>query len=89
MEGVPLPFPHRAKQECSSLCNAYARAAESPSQLTWACGVSWVLEWRVPREAGFTEQRLSPASGSGRITSWCYPVPHSQMDFLLSHACRL
>ncbi|MBA0604159.1 hypothetical protein Godav_016838, partial [Gossypium davidsonii] len=30
---------------------------------------SWFLEWRVLREAGFTEQRSSPALGSGRITS--------------------
>ncbi|KAL8129567.1 hypothetical protein V2J09_018722 [Rumex salicifolius] len=27
------------------------------------------LEWRAPREAGFTEQRSPPALGSGRITS--------------------
>uniref|UniRef100_A0A199UC99 Uncharacterized protein n=1 Tax=Manihot esculenta TaxID=3983 RepID=A0A199UC99_MANES len=40
MEEVPLPFPHRAKQECSSRCKAYARDAESPSQLTWACNPS-------------------------------------------------
>jgi hypothetical protein len=30
--------------------------------------VTWFLEWRVLREAGFTEQRLPPALGSGRIT---------------------
>ncbi|MBA0756976.1 hypothetical protein Gotri_020106 [Gossypium trilobum] len=42
---------------------------------SWAEGIerklrfSWFLEWRVLREAGFTEQRSSPALGSGRITS--------------------
>ena len=38
--------------------------------------VSWFLEWRELREAGFTEQRLPPAPGSGRITGWCLPVPN-------------
>ena len=37
--------------------------------------VSWFLEWRKLREAGFTEQRLPPAPGSGRITGRCLPVP--------------
>ncbi|KAG7563546.1 hypothetical protein ISN44_As10g003430 [Arabidopsis suecica] len=32
--------------------------------------VSWLLEWRALREAGFTEQRIPPASGSGWITEW-------------------
>ncbi|MBA0847525.1 hypothetical protein Goshw_019240 [Gossypium schwendimanii] len=42
---------------------------------SWAEGIerklrfSWFLEWRALREAGFTEQRSSPALGSGRITS--------------------
>ncbi|GKV29441.1 hypothetical protein SLEP1_g38368 [Rubroshorea leprosula] len=30
------------------------------------------LEWRGPREAGFTEQRNPPPLGSGRITGWCF-----------------
>ncbi|KAJ0091678.1 hypothetical protein Patl1_14727 [Pistacia atlantica] len=34
--------------------------------------VSWLLEWRAQREAGFTEQRTPPALGSGRITGWCH-----------------
>ena len=38
--------------------------------------VSWFLEWRELREAGFTEQRLPPAPGSGRITGRCLPVPN-------------
>ena len=29
------------------------------------------LEWRALREAGFTEQRIPPAPGSGRITDQC------------------
>ncbi|MBA0673925.1 hypothetical protein Goari_015547 [Gossypium aridum] len=43
--------------------------------VSWAEGIerkfrfSWFLERRVLREAGFTEQRSSPALGSGRITS--------------------
>jgi hypothetical protein len=35
----------------------------------------WFLEWRVLREAGFTEQRLPPALGSGRITGQWRPDP--------------
>ncbi|KAL6276959.1 hypothetical protein ACE6H2_020560 [Prunus campanulata] len=38
----------------------------------WA---SWFLEWRALRKAGFTEQRLLPALGSGRITGQCHPDP--------------
>ncbi|KAL3746880.1 hypothetical protein ACJRO7_015771 [Eucalyptus globulus] len=38
----------------------------------WA---SWVLKWRGPRQAGFTEQRRPPALDSGRITGWCHPGP--------------
>ncbi|CAK7345408.1 unnamed protein product [Dovyalis caffra] len=30
---------------------------------------SWLLERRAQREAGFTEQRLPPSLGSGRITA--------------------
>ncbi|KAK8553752.1 hypothetical protein V6N12_030735 [Hibiscus sabdariffa] len=30
--------------------------------------VSWLLEWKARREAGFTEQRKLPTPGSGRIT---------------------
>ncbi|KAL4379260.1 hypothetical protein GQ457_02G034200 [Hibiscus cannabinus] len=33
--------------------------------------ISWLLEWKAQREAGFTEQRQLPALGSGRITGWC------------------
>ncbi|MBA0547803.1 hypothetical protein Golob_018945 [Gossypium lobatum] len=42
---------------------------------SWAEGIerklrfSWFLEWRILREAGFTEQRSSPVLGSERITS--------------------
>ncbi|GKV29436.1 hypothetical protein SLEP1_g38363 [Rubroshorea leprosula] len=35
----------------------------------WA---TFFLEWRGPREAGFTEQRKPPPLGSGRITGWCF-----------------
>lgn len=35
--------------------------------------VAWILEWREPREAGFTEQRKPAAHRSGRITGWCPP----------------
>jgi hypothetical protein len=35
--------------------------------------VTWFLERRVLREAGFTEQRLPPALGSGRITGQWHP----------------
>jgi len=31
----------------------------------------WVLEWRALRQAGFTEQRISPPLSSGRITGRC------------------
>ncbi|KAL3725397.1 hypothetical protein ACJRO7_030421 [Eucalyptus globulus] len=34
-----------------------------------------VLEWRGPREAGFTEQRKPPALDSGRITGRCRSGP--------------
>lgn len=37
--------------------------------------VSWFLNVRAQREAGFTEQRLPPAPGSGRITGWCLSNP--------------
>ncbi|CAL9022924.1 unnamed protein product [Prunus brigantina] len=37
--------------------------------------VSWFLERREPRKAGFTEQRLPPALGSGRITGRCHTDP--------------
>ncbi|OMO98543.1 hypothetical protein COLO4_13821 [Corchorus olitorius] len=39
----------------------------------WA---SWLLEWRAPREAGFTEQRKPPAFDSGRITGRCIHDPN-------------
>ncbi|KAK0579396.1 hypothetical protein LWI29_025787 [Acer saccharum] len=38
-------------------------------------GGSWFLEWRAPREAGFTEQRSPSALGSGRITGRCLLGP--------------
>ncbi|KAF4397241.1 hypothetical protein G4B88_009087, partial [Cannabis sativa] len=38
----------------------------------WPTGL---LEWRVMREAGFTEQRTPPALGSGRITGRCFLGP--------------
>ncbi|KAF4369966.1 hypothetical protein G4B88_016127 [Cannabis sativa] len=38
-------------------------------------GSTGLLEWRVMREAGFTEQRIPPALGSGRITGRCYLGP--------------
>ncbi|XAR49040.1 hypothetical protein NMG60_11032068 [Bertholletia excelsa] len=38
----------------------------------WASGF---LEWRAPREAGFTEQRQPSALRSGRITGRCFPGP--------------
>uniref|UniRef100_A0A2C9VJ16 Uncharacterized protein n=1 Tax=Manihot esculenta TaxID=3983 RepID=A0A2C9VJ16_MANES len=43
-----------------------------------------VREWRITREAGFTEQRLPPSFGSGRITSRCHPGPHCQMGCSLT-----
>ncbi|KAG8650709.1 hypothetical protein MANES_07G063671v8 [Manihot esculenta] len=53
------------------------------SRRTWAkAWVSWLLKWRVQRKAGFTEQRLPPASGSGRITGRCYSGLQSLMDGL-------
>ncbi|CAL9014061.1 unnamed protein product, partial [Prunus brigantina] len=39
--------------------------------------VTGFLERRVPRKAGFTEQRLPPALGSGRITGQWKPLGHS------------
>ena len=36
---------------------------------------SWLLKWRAPREAGFTEQRSPPSLGSGRITGRCLLGP--------------
>ncbi|KAB2605751.1 hypothetical protein D8674_005468 [Pyrus ussuriensis x Pyrus communis] len=44
--------------------------------VAWAkAQASWFLERRAPRKAGFTEQRLPPALGSGRITGRCHPDP--------------
>ncbi|XP_050365304.1 NDR1/HIN1-like protein 10 [Argentina anserina] len=37
--------------------------------------VTWSLERRAMREAGFTEQRLPPAPCGGRITGRCLPDP--------------
>ncbi|TYI54161.1 hypothetical protein E1A91_D11G056100v1 [Gossypium mustelinum] len=37
--------------------------------------VLWLLEWKAPREAGFTEQRKLPPLGSGRITGCCHLDP--------------
>ena len=38
--------------------------------------VTWFLEWRAPREAGFTEQRSPPAPFGGRITCWYSTGPN-------------
>nr|KJB40315.1 hypothetical protein B456_007G057200 [Gossypium raimondii] len=38
--------------------------------------VLWLLEWKAPREAGFTEQRKLPPLGSGRITGCCHLDPY-------------
>ncbi|KAJ4840249.1 hypothetical protein Tsubulata_015409, partial [Turnera subulata] len=43
-------------------------------------GITWLLKRRVMREAGFTEQRLPPAPGSGWITGRCRPSPLGLMD---------
>ena len=51
-----LPNPSR---EMSIVVQAKARTA-------------LLLEWRTPREAGFTEQRSPPALDSGWITGWCH-----------------
>ncbi|PQP97093.1 hypothetical protein Pyn_26765 [Prunus yedoensis var. nudiflora] len=54
-------------------CPFQARSwAMSLGRRLWA---SWFLEWRALRKAGFTEQRLLPALGSGRITGQCHPDP--------------
>ncbi|TYG43931.1 hypothetical protein ES288_D11G057900v1 [Gossypium darwinii] len=37
--------------------------------------VLWLLGWKAPREAGFTEQRKLPPLGSGRITGCCHLDP--------------
>ncbi|KAJ1432076.1 hypothetical protein SESBI_06704 [Sesbania bispinosa] len=37
--------------------------------------VSWFLDGRAPREAGFTEQRTLPAPDSGGITGCCTSSP--------------
>lgn len=73
-----------------SLGQLYA-GSPSPSwesaPLAWPKGrVSWALEWRGPREAGFTEQRAPPALFSGRITSRCCPGPlvPVQLRFLMN-----
>ncbi|KAF4388676.1 hypothetical protein G4B88_018953 [Cannabis sativa] len=43
--------------------------AESLGLMVWTkVWPTRLLEWRVMREAGFTEQRIPPALGSGRIT---------------------
>ncbi|KAK8556927.1 hypothetical protein V6N12_003316 [Hibiscus sabdariffa] len=48
--------------------------------------ISWLLEWKAQREAGFTEQRQLPALGSGRITGRCLlgfiiaPLVDPQLD---------
>ncbi|KAG4947208.1 hypothetical protein JHK82_043288 [Glycine max] len=34
-----------------------------------------VEKWRAMREAGFTEQRILPTPGSGRITGCCNHSP--------------
>ncbi|KAK8556931.1 hypothetical protein V6N12_003320 [Hibiscus sabdariffa] len=50
--------------------------------------ISWLLEWKAQREAGFTEQRQLPALGSGRITGRCLlgfimaPLVDPQLDLL-------
>ncbi|KAK3211249.1 hypothetical protein Dsin_015955 [Dipteronia sinensis] len=38
-----------------------------------------VLRVEVQREAGFTEQRVPPSPGSGRITGWCHFGPLASM----------
>ncbi|KAL7244185.1 hypothetical protein ACSBR1_016425 [Camellia fascicularis] len=41
---------------------------------------AWILMFlkrRVPREAGFTEQRLPPALYGGRITGRCFLGPNN------------
>ncbi|MBA0652331.1 hypothetical protein Goklo_019598, partial [Gossypium klotzschianum] len=42
--------------------------------------VLWLLEWKAPREAGFTEQRKLPPLGSGRITGCCHLDPYPWAD---------
>ncbi|CAN0927128.1 hypothetical protein LINGRAHAP2_LOCUS35703 [Linum grandiflorum] len=39
--------------------------------------MAWFVEWRVMREAGFTEQRSPPSPSSGRITGQDRSSPHS------------
>ncbi|KAI4305886.1 hypothetical protein L6164_029219 [Bauhinia variegata] len=49
------------------------------SHVVWAkARASWLLEWRAPREAGFTEQRKLLAPDSGRITGHCSTSPPCQ-----------
>ncbi|EEF40628.1 conserved hypothetical protein [Ricinus communis] len=49
-------------------------------------GTTLLLEWRVLREAGFTEQRSPPALDSGWITGSCHLIPawlHCELSLLL------
>ncbi|MBA0731959.1 hypothetical protein Gogos_016077 [Gossypium gossypioides] len=61
---VSLSWIHRGPQlTCPCQAGSWAEGIE---RKLW---FSRFLKWRVLREAGFTEQRSSPALGSGRITS--------------------
>jgi hypothetical protein len=59
--GYLLTRPFQAKTGSSGLCES--------------SGSLGSLKRRAQREAGFTEQRLPPCPGSGRITSWCHSHP--------------
>ncbi|KAF3792796.1 hypothetical protein EJ110_NYTH10740 [Nymphaea thermarum] len=65
---------------CSKPGVVSAHSAEGPGMMCY-------LEWRGPREAGFTEQRTPPALGSGRITD------HRDYDYFgfktLERSCLL
>ncbi|MBA0787074.1 hypothetical protein Gotri_024936 [Gossypium trilobum] len=65
MDSVPLWLSSGLSvpsQELSQVSYAKARAL-------------WLLEWKAPREAGFTEQRKLPPLGSRRITGCCHLDP--------------
>nr|CAD1840125.1 unnamed protein product [Ananas comosus var. bracteatus] len=60
------------------LCEGLARPVQVGQLSMWTQAKAWVkwsLNWRRPREAGFTELRTPPALNGGRITGRCILSP--------------